>query len=159
MKKCTLAVFLPLMLIFLSSCFSPDLDNPEKLLQHYIYLAFNGTDEKELEQHLTPEFLQKLKDEQAASNPSPRQISFKNLKLKKYKMINKVCEQENVCQLRFEVSYNETNPQTQKMEFQTETQKLAVIKLNDKKEWKIDEIDHLRTSHEIKTQIDVPLNP
>ena len=46
----------------LQSCFEPKLDTPEKLLQHYIYIAFAGSEDKELEQHLTPEFLKKIKD-------------------------------------------------------------------------------------------------
>lgn len=154
MKKCVTFIII----VFLGGCFAPNLETPEKLLQHYIYLAFSGIEEKELEQHLTPEFLEKLKKELAASGANSRQISFKNLKLKNYKMLNKLCEKENVCQLRFEVNYEELNAQTQKVEFQTETRKLAVIKKNDNKEWKIDEIDHLKTYHDIKSQIDVPSN-
>ena len=53
---------------------------------------------------------------------------------------------------RFEVSYEERNSQSQKVEFQTETRKLAVIKQNENKEWKIDEIDHLKTFHDIKSR-------
>lgn len=151
-------ILITVLLLNLVSCFAPKLDTPEKLLQHYVYLAFGGTDEKELEQHLTPEFLEKIKAEQANATPNPRQISFKNLKLKNYKMLNKLCEQEKVCQLRFEVSYEEKNAQSQKVEFQTETRKLAVIKQNEKNEWKIDEIDHLKTFHDMKTQIDIPSN-
>ena len=141
----------------LQSCFEPKLDTPEKLLQHYIYLAFADTDDKELEQHLSAEFLKKIKEEQAANPVGARQIAFKNLKLKSYKVLNKMCEQENICQLRFEVSYEEKNAKSDKVDFQTETKKLAVIKQLENKEWKIDEIDHLKTLHDMKTQIDVPL--
>jgi len=145
------------LLSLLSSCFEPKLDTPEKLLQHYVYLSFAGTDDKELEGHLSEEFLKKIKEEQASSPTGSRQISFKNLKLKNYKMLNKMCEQENICQLRFEISYEEKNPTSEKIEFQTDTKKLAVIKRLANNEWKIDEIDHLKTVHDMKSQIDVPL--
>jgi len=144
-------------LTMLSSCFEPKLDTPEKLLQHYVYLAFAGTDDKDLEKHLTANFINKIKEEQSTNPTGARQISFKNLKLKNYKMLNKMCEQENVCQLRFEVSYEEKNATSDKVDFQTETKKLAIIKKVENNEWRIDEIDHLKTFHDMKTQIDVPL--
>lgn len=150
-------IFLLVVIGFLQSCFDPKLDSPEKLLQHYIYLAFSGTNEAELEKYLTPELLQKIKVEQTTNPTNARKLSFKDLKLKNYKMVNKLCEQENSCQLRFEVGYEEINSKTNKVDFQTDTRKIAVIKMNENKEWKIDEIDHLRTYHDIKTQIDVPL--
>ena len=45
MKKNWKLILVTIMVSLLSSCFEPKLDTPEKLLQHYVYLAFAGSDE------------------------------------------------------------------------------------------------------------------
>ena len=70
-------------------------------------------------------------------------------------VLAKLCETEKVCQLRFEISYDEMSPSDKSISFSTETKKIAVVKQTENKEWKLDEIDHLKTEHEIKKEIDV----
>lgn len=67
-----------------------------------------------------------------------------------------MCEQENVCQLRLKLVTKKLIPILKKLSFK-QTRKLAVIKQLENKEWKIVRIDHLKTYHDMKTQIDVPL--
>jgi hypothetical protein len=154
MKK----ILLSSLVFILVGCFAAKTDTPESLLQHYVYLAFSGAEEKDLEQHFTPKFLQAIKEEQQANAPMARKISLKDMKLKKYSLINKNCEKPDVCQIRFEIDYEELNAETKKPEFVTATRKIAVLIQAENKEWKIDDLSHLRTQHEIKNQIDVPSN-
>lgn len=142
-----------------SSCFTTKLDTPEALLQHYVYLAFSGAEDRELEKHFTPNFLQMIREEQKNNSPGAREISYKNLKLKNYKVLNKICEKADTCQIRFELDYEEKNSENGEVAFRSGTKKIAVLKETSNKEWQIDDISHLRTQHEIKEEIQVPSKP
>ena len=159
MKKMINTLIAILLSMTLNGCFEANLDTPEALLQHYIYLAFRGVDEAELEKYLSQDFLNKIREEQKTATTPLRQISFKNLKLKTYKVLNKHCEKETECQIRFAVSYEELNSNNKNVDFATETTKIAMLKFFDNKEWKIVDIDHLLTLHEIKEEISIPSKP
>lgn len=152
-------IFIVAVLVLMSGCFNTKFDSPESLLQHYVYMAFSGADDRDLEKLLTPNFLQTIREEQKKNSEGAREISFKNLTLKNYTMLNKVCEKPDICQIRFEVTYEEKNKDSGKIEFKTGTKKLAILKETSNKEWQIDEISHLKTQHEIKEELQIPSNP
>lgn len=134
-------------------CNKQTLNTPEEVLDFYVHQAFSGASNEELEKYLSPEFLKTMKD--SAGNETDQRISLKNLKLLEYHLIEKNCENEDKCQLRYFVSYNELNPQDSSVDFSSQTKKIAVLVKNQNNEWKIDEIDHLKTFHDLTKVINV----
>jgi len=128
---------------------------PESVLENYVRLAFSSSPDIALVKYFTSNFLEKLKLEQESSRGAfSRTLKFENLKLVKFEIQGKECLGDGQCKMRYFVSYNEIG-QDDKIIYSTETKKIALLKLDSEKGWLIDEIDHMKTFHEIKDELKV----
>jgi hypothetical protein len=131
---------------------------PEAVLENYVRLAFSSSPDQTLEKYFTSSYLKKIRDEQdAANNKSSRGLKFENLKLLKFEIQNKECLGDGVCKMRYFISYNEMDAQKKTL-FNTETKKVAILKLDQDRGWLIDEIDHMKTIHDMKEELRVNLH-
>jgi hypothetical protein len=141
-------LIIALNLLLLISCKKEN--NAEGSLKSFINYRFSKNQNKEgiLEKMTNP-----LKEKYETLTPEEfdQLLLTTNLKVTRLKILNSNCEKEEVCYVTYLLNYDTFNEKNEKS-FSTELKKIAELRLVDK-QWKIADVNNVRTYHDSKEEI------
>lgn len=121
-------------------------NSPEGVLTKFVKERFNGTSVEDLKDLLSEKYLANIEELRGGEYEV-----LKEYKRKKFKIISKNCV-EGSCKVTYFISY--IKEKDNKGESETETKKVATLIKSDD-QWLIDEIDHIKTYHDMINKLEV----
>jgi len=134
-------------LVLLTACMgNQNIKNPEGVLQKFVESRFKGTKVGDLKNLVSDKYFESIQEMR-----DTKYDTLDHIKKKKFKLISKNCSEVN-CKITYYVSYGEYDGK--KKQSDTETKKIATLIPNGET-WLIDQVDHIKTYHDMGNHLEV----